>query len=226
LSERLRHDEVDFVVIPGACSSGMTWSRLPGIDEMRVIALPDLDTVEAMAEVVERQLPSTDRPTVLIGASLGAMVGLQLLHTVRFDAFIALATGFGIHVDPQVLDRIRESPDDVLMRTARSSLANRDAADLLEIAAEDLRSRGRDVLISHLSALAAYEPRVPERLPETVVVWGTGDRSVPMEDHVELARVMHGVLAPVDGAGHLPFLERPEEVAQIISNVARRLQAT
>jgi len=201
----------------------MTWSRVPGIGEMQVIALPELDTVEAIAEAVAKQLPSTDRPRVLVGASLGAMVGLQLLHTVRFDAFIALATGFGIHVDAQVLDRIRESPEDVLMRTARSSLANRDAADLLEVAAEDLRSQGRDVLISHLSALAAHEPRVPEHPPETVVVWGTGDRSVPMEDHVELARVMHGVVAPVEGAGHLPFLERPEDVARIISNVARRL---
>ncbi|GAF49541.1 hypothetical protein RW1_093_00280 [Rhodococcus wratislaviensis NBRC 100605] len=196
---------------------------MPGIEKMHVLPLPGFDTVEAMAEAVEKQLPATDRPRIVVGASLGAMVGLQLLQTVRFDAFIALATGFGIHVDTQVLDRIRESPEDVLMRTARSSLANRDAGDLLEIAVEDLRSRGRDVLISHLTALGSYDPKVPDELPETVVVWGSGDRSVPLEDHVSLARTMKGVLAPVDGAGHLPFLERPDDVARIISREVRRL---
>jgi pimeloyl-ACP methyl ester carboxylesterase len=80
-------------------------------------------------------------------------------------------------------------------------------------------------MVRHLTALGAYRPRPPATLPETLVVWGRGDRSVALADHLELARRTDGLLVPLDRAGHLPFLEAPEAFAAVLRLARRRAAA-
>jgi pimeloyl-ACP methyl ester carboxylesterase len=212
-------------VIPGAGSSGLAWRRVADLVELRVLPVADSGSVPEMATALLPELGDDHQPRVLVGASLGAIVALELMDRVRVDVAVLVATGLGIAVDEPVLERIRNSGEEILTRIARSSLAVPNNEESSSIAVADLRSRGRDVLVRHLSALAAHRASVPANVPETFVVWGQGDRSVPLADHLGLARAMNGLLVPVPGAGHLPFLENPDRVAEIIKLATRRARA-
>jgi pimeloyl-ACP methyl ester carboxylesterase len=208
----------DVVVIPGACSSGIAWSRVPGIEQARILSIPDVPTVSGMADRLRPALEDRSRPRILVAASLGAMVAMELMHSVRVDVFVAVAAGFGIAVSERVLQRVRNDTSDVLSSIARASLMGEDL-ELRDLAVADLRSRGRHVMIRHLTALSEYRPRVPSTSADTFVVWGRGDRSVSLDDHLELVRRLDGLLVPVDHAGHLPFLENAKRFGQILDSV-------
>jgi pimeloyl-ACP methyl ester carboxylesterase len=221
----LSDNAVEVVVIPGACSTGLTWKPVADLVGLRILPVPGADSVPEMAEALLPDLRLEHGPRVLVGASLGAVVALDLMDRVRVDVAVLVAAGLGITVDERVLERVRTSEEDVLLRIARSSLAVPENENLLALAVADLRSRGRGVLVQHLSALASHHATVPARTPETFVVWGEHDRSVLLQDHLELTQVLEGVLFPVRGAGHLPFLENPRRVADIIKLAARHARA-
>jgi pimeloyl-ACP methyl ester carboxylesterase len=51
----------------------------------------------------------------------------------------------------------------------------------------------------------------------TLIVWGDEDRLVPLEHGRRLARAIPGArLEIVPAAGHMPFLERPEEFLRVV----------
>jgi pimeloyl-ACP methyl ester carboxylesterase len=160
------------------------------------------------------------RPRVVVGASLGAMVALEVARTTEVDALVLVAAGFGIAVGDSVLEWVASDPPDLLDKMARIGLAERSDNALAGIRLEDFASRGQPVLLNHLRALAAYRPEPLEHPPPTIVIWGEHDHSVPLADHVELALRCGGVLVPIAGAGHAPFLERPDETAAWIRAAA------
>jgi len=215
--------EPTYCVLPGAGSAGLAWARAAQPLGATVLEVPDEPDVPAMAAALAAQVRGLPAPVVLIGASLGAMVALELTRSVEVDALVLIAAGFGIEVSDALLDWIASGPPDVLAKVAKLSIAARDDEAMVELVRRDFASRGRAVLLRHLTALAAYRPRRPATPPPTWVIWGVGDRSVPLSDHVELARQCRGVLAPIDGAGHMPFLEQPTETARWIRTAAQML---
>jgi pimeloyl-ACP methyl ester carboxylesterase len=119
-----------------------------------------------------------------------------------------------------VLDWVASDPPDLLEKMATIGLADRSDRELAAIRLADFAARGQPVLLNHLRALAAYRPEPLEDPPPTVVIWGEHDRGVPLADHAELAVRCGGVLAPIAGAGHAPFLERPDETVRWIRAIA------
>jgi pimeloyl-ACP methyl ester carboxylesterase len=110
-----------------------------------------------------------------------------------------------------VLDWVASDPPDLLEKMARIGLADRSDRELAAIRLADFAARGQPVLLRHLRALAAYRPDPLEDPPPTVVLWGEHDHGVPLADHAQLALRCEGILVPIGGAGHAPFLERPDE---------------
>jgi pimeloyl-ACP methyl ester carboxylesterase len=158
---------------------------------------------------------------VVIGASLGAMVALELARGVELDALVLVAAGFGIAVADSVLEWVASDPPDLLEKMARIGLADRGDTELAAIRLADFESRGQPVLLNHLRALAAYRPEPLKHPPPTVVIWGELDHGVPLADHAELALRCGGALVPIAGAGHAPFLERPDETVAWIRAAVR-----
>ena len=128
----------------------------------------------------------------------------------------SIAAGFGVEVSESLLQWIAADPPDLLAKVARMSIAARDDEATVELVRRDFASRGRPVLLRHLTALGAYRPEPLEAPPPTLVMWGVGDRSVPLADHVELALRHGGAVVPIHDAGHMPFLERPAETVRWI----------
>lgn len=210
---------VTYCLIPGAGSSGLTWdqlvTRLPA--SSKLLPVPDEPDVPAMAAALLPQVQQLPSPLVLVGASLGAMVALELARAeVELKGLVLIAAGFGIHVADSLLDWIEADPPGLLEKVARASIAAREDAQMVDLVARDFASRGQPVLLRHLRALGAYRPEPLPAPPPTLVIWGVHDSSVPLADHVELAQRCHGAVAPINDAGHMPFLEQPEQTVRWI----------
>ena len=211
---------VHYLVIPGAGSSGLAWEEAADLLSAPIVPVPDAPDVAAMAAEVEPEIAAIPRPRVLIGTSLGAMVALEVARRVELDALVLVAAGFGITVADSVLEWVTANPPDLLDKMSRSGLADRGDERAIAIRLEDFQRRGQPVLLRHLTALGAYRPEPLEHPPPTVVLWGEHDHAVPLADHAELALRCGGVLVPIAGAGHAPFLEQPERVVGAIRELA------
>jgi pimeloyl-ACP methyl ester carboxylesterase len=216
---------VHYVVLPGAGSAGLPWEAVVEQLDAAVLPIPDAPDVPAMAAAVGPAIAELPRPRVVIGASLGAMVALEVARRIEVDALALIAAGFGISVGESVLDWVASAPPDLLEKMATIGLADRSDRELAAIRYADFAARGQPVLLNHLRALAAYEPEPLDDPPPTVVLWGELDRGVPLADHAELALRCDGVLVPIRGAGHAPFLERPDATVGWIRAIAGRAAA-
>jgi pimeloyl-ACP methyl ester carboxylesterase len=215
-----------YCVIPGAGSSGLSWTQTLQELGATLLEVPDESDVPAMAKALAPRVAELPTPLVLVGASLGAMVALELARTVRVDALVLIAAGFGIEVSDSLLQWIAANPPDLLAKVAKASIAAREDQEMVALVARDFAARGQPVLLRHLTALGSYRPQPLEAPPPTLVIWGVDDHSVPLADHVELALQCRGVVAPVAGAGHMPFLERPTETVRRIRTAAQLIDLT
>jgi pimeloyl-ACP methyl ester carboxylesterase len=208
-------------VIPGAGSSGLVWREALAALDATLLPVPDEPDVPAMAAALRAEVERLGEPRVLVGASLGAMVALELARALDVQALVLIATGFGIEVSDALLHWVADAPPDLFPKMARASIADRDNAAMVEVVTRDFEARGPRVALRHLRALAAYSPEPLPTPPRTVVIWGERDHSVPLADHVELAIRCRGALVPIAGAGHMPFFERPSQTAHWIQTAAR-----
>jgi pimeloyl-ACP methyl ester carboxylesterase len=205
-----RHELPPVVLIPGAGGAGRTWEAVRTAFDAALLPVPDEPDVPSMADAMLPSLLQLDRPPVVVGASLGAMVALELAHRMQVAALVLAAAGFGIRVSDQVLDRVAANEPGLLQQLARASIADRDNQEMVEFVAADFALRGQAVQLRHLRALAAYRPKELPAPPPAVILWGEHDRSIPLADHAELAMRCQGCLVPIAGAGHMPFYEAPE----------------
>ena len=215
---------VAHAVLPGSGSAGLVWQRAAAeLPDAIVLPLPDEPAVPAMAASLAPCVQTLPRPRVVVGSSLGALVALELARHVPVDALVLIAAGFGIDVHPSVLARIAANPPDLLAAMARGVLADFAPEPLAEVVARDFEARGVAVLLSHMQVLSEHRPEPLADPPPTLVLWGTEDPGVPLSAHVELALRCHGLLVPIAGAGHLPYLERPEETVRWIAAATQLL---
>jgi pimeloyl-ACP methyl ester carboxylesterase len=211
-------------VLPGSGSAGLVWERAAAeLPDAIVLPLPDEPSVPVMAASLRPLVQALPRPRVVVGSSLGALVALELARSVPVDALVLIAAGFGIDVNPSVLARIAANPPDLLAAMARGVLADPSREPLAELVARDFETRGAAVLLNHMQVLSEHRPKPLADPPRTLVLWGTEDPGVPLSAHVELALRCHGLLVPIAGAGHLPYLERPEETVRWITAVQQLL---
>ena len=80
--------------------------------------------------------------------------------------------------------------------------------------------------INSLWRSSGFAPDVKELLPAikalALVVWGENDPVIPMKYAEVFASEIKGArLEIIKGAGHMPYLERPEETNRIIANFLR-----
>ena len=81
---------------------------------------------------------------------------------------------------------------------------------------EKARRRTRFNSMMHLAA-TSYRERAAEIRAPTLVVWGRQDKLMPLALGERLARTIPGArLEVIEGCGHLPSVERPEEFNRIV----------
>jgi pimeloyl-ACP methyl ester carboxylesterase len=213
--------EPSYGVIPGAGCAGLTWSEVAGELGAAILEVPGLTDIVAIAAALEDAVADMPAPRVLIGASMGAMVSLELARRVEVHGLVLVAAGFGITVSDRLIDWMVRNPPDLWRKMAKICLGGREDSELIDAIVADYVAGGHQEHIHHSTALANYKPEPLPDPPPTFVLWGMEDPAVPQEDHVELAVRCRGALVPIAEAAHVPFLQQPRVTIEWI----RRLGA-
>ena len=209
-----------YVVIPGGGSAGLTWSEVAGELGAVVLRAPDEACIPGMAAGLKGAIRELPRPRVLIGASMGAMVSLEVARDVEVDALVLIAAGFGIEVGDRLVDWMKRNPPGILEKMAKICIADSEDSAKIEALVADYEAGGHARHIRQVQAMAAYEPEALPDPPPTLVLWGVHDSAVLLEDHVRLALECRGALVPIADAAHVPYYEQPAATAHWIRQAA------
>jgi pimeloyl-ACP methyl ester carboxylesterase len=213
-------EKASFAVIGGAGGAGGLWSDVAARLDVLVMPLPDEPDVPAMARSVRDRIAALPQPRVLVGASAGAMVALEIAREVPMQALVLISAGWGIEVSESALGWVRENPPDLHRKLAKICVADRENLERLKIIEADYDACTQPVHVRHLEALSRHRPTPLVDPPPTLVLWGMADRAVPMEDHLELALQCQGALVPIAEAAHVPYLEQPDVVVRWMRHAA------
>ncbi len=205
-----------FAVIPGAGGAGLTWAEVVGELGAAVLAVPDELEIPTMAAGLDSAVADLPRPRVLIGASMGALVALEIARNLEVDALVLVAAGFGIDVSERLIEWLARNPPGIFEKMANICVADEGDRTKIDAVVADYEAGGHERHIRQLRAMAAYAPEPLADTPPTLVLWGALDSAVPLEAHIELALRCGGALIPITGAAHVPFLEQPRETLRWI----------
>ena len=213
--------------------------------------------IATVIELIEKQ--ARGRPVVLVGNSIGGAVALRVaLDRPELIARLVLVDPAGVGRGiPEWWQLVRVypvlrvfaspalalAPPSALRRVvglAYRTMAFADPASVSDLSVSRFANRldtgetllrflaiARDVVASFESEVQAHEH---ELACPVLVIWGREDRLVPLHDALALLeRIEHAELRVVDGAGHLPHLERPREflaaLADALPGLAGRIGA-
>ena len=216
------------VIVPDLPGHGRSGS-IGGPADLRAYA-------DCVAQILGRE---TTEPAVVVGHSMGGVVALRLAvaHPARVSA-LALVESAGISSASRRAEAFLALTG--LLKPARHAgrlrhqIAPRSSLRALTFGywgaglARDLTAEAvlgflegghhaTDVGAAS-SALVRDDPRLDlDRVVcPALVLWGSRDRMVPLEDGFEYARRLGAPIRVVAGAGHLLIGERPEECASIL----------
>jgi pimeloyl-ACP methyl ester carboxylesterase len=197
------------VLVHGLAGSSRWWRdlehRLDGL-ELDPVDLPRRATLPELEDWVAERL---EPRAALVGHSLGGLVAARVAarrpELVERLALIAPAGLGGSSLLGYALPLART------VAGIRPRLASMLLHDALRASPVGLWSAARIVVGTDLrNELGRIEA-------PTLVIWGENDRLLPvMHGHTCITLVPNGRLEIVRGAGHVPMLERPEEVSRLL----------
>ena len=191
------------------------------IDDL-VLAIDELATVFAE----ERQI-------ILVGLSLGGWVAAEL--AVRRPSWLgrlvlvnAVGAKFGAPDQREIADLWAHSPAqlaDLMFHDSEIGLAHfrfaeRDVEDLRVVAQSD------EAVVRYAWEPYMHNPKLRARLVRidvpTRVLWGANDQFVsPEYGRALTAAIPHARFEVIGGAGHMPDIEQPDQLAALVSEFVR-----
>ncbi|POX36879.1 alpha/beta hydrolase [Streptomyces sp. Ru73] len=221
------------VVVPGMLCDRDLWSGVafPEQHPVRHVGLTRAD----VGRLAEDVLSAVTGPFVLVGLSLGAIVGFEVLRRApeRIAGFCAMATNAGAPRPEQyaawrAMDGLIAEGrfTEAVERTLPGMFHTPDPPDELAARYRDMAHRvGPDAARAQLAAQAtrtdAYGALRTVRCPVSVL-YGTRDALCPPDFHRAIADAVPGArLTAVPGAGHLLPMERPGPVSAAVNALLR-----
>jgi pimeloyl-ACP methyl ester carboxylesterase len=220
------------VLLPGMMCDARLWAPLMGGLGRRTVihgALTEADTVAALAEAVLEAAPPR---FALAGLSMGGIVAMEIVARApeRVERLALLDTNpraeaaeVAARRGPQVA-RARAGDLRAVMRDEMKPHYLADGPrrrEVLDLCMEMAMGLGAEVFARQSAALAGRADR-REALRAyggpALVLTGAEDRLCPRERHETMhALLPRSRLVVIEGAGHLPVLERPEETGAAIA---------
>ncbi len=185
---------------------------------------PESISASALVDDVFRVLDAHGvERAVVAGESLGGLVCLQavLRDPSRFLG-VVLVGGFPRFLEagvrPDLVAAMRADWPGYVHRFVAACLPEADTGHLHRYAANTLLPAGPEAAVRISQAHVGIAPELEAVPVPTLVVHGSHDRIAPLAGARELAdRIPGARLVVLDGAGHVPIVSRPDEVAAEIA---------
>jgi pimeloyl-ACP methyl ester carboxylesterase len=216
------------VLIPGMMCDERMWGNVPGLLGDREI-LHFMPTARStMAELAADILAQAPPRFALAGLSMGGIVAMEMVAQApgRISRLALLDTNpmaemesFKARRGPQI-ERALNGELESVMRNEMKPHYLADGPDrsaILDLCMAMALGLGPDVFARQSAALRD-RPDQQDTLAAfkgpALVLMGKDDRLCPLDRHELMHRLMaHSTLAIIEGAGHLPTLEKPQETA-------------
>ena len=191
------------------------------------IIVPPLDTAESLPELARHVLNVTPPSFALCGLSMGGIVAMEMLAKApdRIERLALMDTNPLAETEQGVARRNRQIQDvragrlvqviaDEMKPLYLTDGSNKQAH--LDLCMDMALSLGDDAFIAQSLVLRDRRDQTETlksvRCP-TLILHGAEDKLCPAERHQLMKDLIpHAELVVVDGAGHLPPIEMPEEV--------------
>ncbi|MPY80985.1 MAG: alpha/beta fold hydrolase [Actinophytocola sp.] len=228
--------DLPVLLVPGMLCDPELWTAVR--DDVGPRAVDVEISAPSIGEMAEQVLASVDGEFVLIGLSLGAIAGIEVLRRApgRVAGFVAISTNAAAPTDEQLAtwrsqaERVRDGGFDRVVRD--EILPAMFASDPPpEVHAERFvamaRRIGPDVFLRQLAAQATRSDAfgaLRYSLSRSLVVCGSADALCPVSFHRRITAAMpHADLRVVPGAGHLLPLEHPHVLSGVLRDWLREL---
>jgi pimeloyl-ACP methyl ester carboxylesterase len=234
-SKTIASERPTAVLLPGLLCDGAVWSgQLEALSHRVHCIVPDygeLDSLAAMAQATLAQAPSC---FVLLGHSMGGRVALEIMRVdaARVSALALLDTGYEARAAGDREARQRQGLVEIASSAGMRAMGNVWVRDLvppdrladtrlIESILAMVERRTPQVLAAQIRALLARADATEVlraiRCP-TLLVCGREDTWSPLARHEAMARLIRdSQLAVIEACGHMSPMERPAEVAELLS---------
>ncbi|MGI3777692.1 MAG: alpha/beta fold hydrolase [Janthinobacterium lividum] len=217
-------DKIPMVLIPALlCDEALYAEVLAGLED-KVAAQVMMSPHPTLAESVADILARAPERFVLCGTSYGARLAIEVALAApgRMRGLWLMGANPGAPDREQALGMagmVEDRTEDAIAMLAGLVVAPQHAAARATFEAMARRVGGRDGG-AQMRAVAAGED-VWERLGTlhvpALVVWGKDDALVPVATGRRLSDALpHAHYFALDGCGHLPTIEKPDEVTEIV----------
>ena len=202
------------VCVHGLSGSSRWWTRVVGpLEDSGPVVPVDVPRSLRPSEIagwLAGRVEELDRPVDLAGHSLGALVSVRVAG-LRPELVRRL-----VLVSPPGI-RPRRSPLAYAWPLARTVARTRPAF-LARLTYDGLRAGPRNLARGGLHVAGAdVTAELADVAAPTLLVWGARDRVVPVEEAPGwLERLRDARLVVIPGAGHVPMVESPDELAAAI----------
>ncbi len=219
--------EPSFLLIHGAGGSHSKWRALmqdmPG-NLAQAIDLPghgndqsDCKTsVEDMAEYIRSTLV---KPVVVVGHSMGGLIGIELASRSRFvQGLVLINSHFELPVHPGILQQLEQGvfPEALFY----ASYAKSTSQKLLHAEREELAQTPVSVAFADFRACDAYKSgsnKLAALQIPVLAVYGDSDRLLPKDAKANMQAVCPAArIEVVSQSGHYAILEQPQFVREIL----------
>lgn len=220
------------VLVTGQLLTAAVWQPLlPALADHDVL-IADNHSAETIADYAQRLLDEAPPRFALVAHAMGGFIAFEVLRRApeRVARLVLISTlasadgpaqtarrqGYIDLVEAGKFDAVVEERIPILFPPNR-----RNDPELLRIARQMAAETGAETFLRQQRALMARidsRPGLPEITAPTLLIWGDGDGITSLEQHEEMAALIPGArLAVIAGAGHLPMLEEPEQVAALVA---------
>ena len=222
------------VLLPGSmCDARLFAPQVASFSAGRTIVLPSLSLDDAVGAMAARVLAEAPPRFALLGLSLGGIVAMEVARRApdRVERLALLDTNH-LPEPPEVAEtragyvtRARAGDLEGVMRDELKPRYLADGprkAETLDLCMRMALDLGADVFERQSRAISARPDQsgtLPTLAMPALVLCGAEDRLCPPERHDAMAALMPNARrVTIEGAGHLPVLERPSETNAAIQD--------
>ncbi|UOA26458.1 alpha/beta fold hydrolase [Pseudosulfitobacter sp. DSM 107133] len=215
------------VLLPGMmCDARLYAAQLAAFSNVICVTIAPVTQGERVEEIASNLLDQLPKRFALAGLGFGAMVAMEILRRAPDRVSrIALISTNALAETPQsaaarepLIVGARAGRLDEVMRTQLKPdhlAAGAERAGVLSAVAAMAQSLGPDVFVRQSRAMQRRRDQQSTlrkcKVP-TLVMCGAQDSLTPVKHHSFIAELIpYAELVVIDGAGHLPPLEQPEE---------------